>query len=1057
MHRTWALALATLACVSQPAATPSGLGTATAARVSLPRVTVQPAPLRAWARGDGPLTALPIDGPRELRCTTAEGCAAYELAHGPVTERWEDLGFGVEQTFEVRALPAGSGPIHLHLDAGNADVRPTARGVRLESPDGTAIRVGIARAWDARGRALPAHLIVGDNTLTLTVEADDRTPLPLRIDPLYTPAEDILRGVQANERFGSSAIAVDLDGDGDDELLVGAPYRGTSRQGALESYFGGTGGLGVTPGWTEVGANPFQRSGDWLRPLGDVTADGVDDVLLTAESSSTITVRPGDGAGGLAAPILTWSPPQLSTRLGVDAGVGDLDGDGLPDLVASDDGANRVHILWGTGIGTWDTTTPLILEQPIGAFGQRLEVGDVDGDGIDDLVVSASEVNSLTGRASVWLGKPQASWQQTPDLTQDGTVTFSAFTDGLTLTDIEGDGIQEILIGAPLTNTLGVGTGFAGIYRFTPSALELLATVDSPGTFTGHGELFAAGDVDADGLSDVVVMANTPSQPWITLLLGRDPLTSGFDQRFQLDVLRGGEPPTQTSMGDFNGDGEADLIVPVPGADGIGAVVVYRGISGTTLPDADGDGVLFGDDCDPDDPAVLGPITYSLDNDGDGIGATQFAVSCSPPTQFVPSDLGFDCDNADATTFPGADERCDGKDNDCDGDVDENPVDPVIRFVDADGDGYGSTPESVCSGAPGYVEQNGDCDDAAADQFPGAIEQCDGIDQDCDALVDNGVADRAWYADADGDGYGDPAVFTQGCIAPSGSVANSTDCDDTRADRSPGVPEVCDAANLDEDCDGDADDLDVDVTDPISWYADADADGLGGGVPATRCDADAVHTTVTAGDCDDTDPAVGAGTVYFIDADRDGYGAYPEPPRCDTPSPVEPLSTVNGDCNDFQNTIHPGVPEACDGVDNDCDGRLDPQGFIDADGDGYGDPARPQDCAEPRGGDCDDADPARSPGAFEVDGDDIDQDCDGLLDAPVADTPVEDTPVEDTPVEDTPVEDTPADTPSDDTPSDDTSPGDEPKDGCGCAQPSAPAPLALVLFGIAALRRRRNA
>jgi len=170
-----------------------------------------------------------------------------------------------------------------------------------------------------------------------------------------------------------------------------------------------------------------------------------------------------------------------------------------------------------------------------------------------------------------------------------------------------------------------------------------------------------------------------------------------------------------------------------------------------------------------------------FDADGDG-------ASCS------------DCDDADPARFPGANEVCDGRDNDCDGEVDEGTV--TTWFVDADGDGYGNAGLSVtrCQAPANFVARDGDCNDNDPTTFPGRPEVCDGRDNNCDGTVDEGVK-STFYRDADGDGFGDPRNAATTCQIPaSGFVAVTGDCDDSRADANPQALETCN--NRDDDCDG---------------------------------------------------------------------------------------------------------------------------------------------------------------------------------------------------------------------------------------------------------------
>lgn len=190
-----------------------------------------------------------------------------------------------------------------------------------------------------------------------------------------------------------------------------------------------------------------------------------------------------------------------------------------------------------------------------------------------------------------------------------------------------------------------------------------------------------------------------------------------------------------------------------------------------------------------------------VDIDGDGYDV------CDPGDPRDTDGLPADCDDANSTINPGVSEICNGIDDDCDGLIDD--ADPglsgaPIWYADADGDGYGdpSTFMSACSQQPGWLADNTDCNDTDPLTNPGAVEICDDLDNDCDGTVDEDPIDGAtWYADADGDGYGDPSRFVVLCLQPGGWVADNTDCDDTDPTINPGANEVC-GDSKDNDCDG---------------------------------------------------------------------------------------------------------------------------------------------------------------------------------------------------------------------------------------------------------------
>jgi hypothetical protein len=227
-----------------------------------------------------------------------------------------------------------------------------------------------------------------------------------------------------------------------------------------------------------------------------------------------------------------------------------------------------------------------------------------------------------------------------------------------------------------------------------------------------------------------------------------------------------------------------------------------------------------------------GVTVYYVDGDGDGYGVSSASTniaSCTSPGAGYATQAG-DCNDGCFTCHPGAPETCDGLDNNCDSFVDEGVQ--TAFYPDLDADGHGSaiaSPLMACAAPPNHELSHDDCNDSCGACYPDAPELCDGLDNDCDDFIDEGVQ-STFYRDADGDGYGNPSVTTLACSAPAGYVADSTDCDDTRSTVHPNAPELCD--NLDNDCDNI-----IDEGAGTPWYPDPDDDGHGtpGSTPVISC------------------------------------------------------------------------------------------------------------------------------------------------------------------------------------------------------------------------------
>ncbi|MBM76297.1 MAG: hypothetical protein CMK59_12910, partial [Proteobacteria bacterium] len=306
-----------------------------------------------------------------------------------------------------------------------------------------------------------------------------------------------------------------------------------------------------------------------------------------------------------------------------------------------------------------------------------------------------------------------------------------------------------------------------------------------------------------------------------------------------------------------------------------------------------------------------------------------------------------------------------------------------------------------------------DCDDLNSSVYPSATEICNGLDENCNDVVDdNAIGQVVHYQDIDGDGYGDAQVPLTSCETyVQGHVLNALDCNDTAADQNPLGIETCN--ELDDNCNGVVDD---NATDMTIWYLDSDEDGYGDVSSwVLNCTAPELHVPL-AGDCDDQDSETSPDTPeecndlddncngqidegfdaidWYYDADEDGFGD----PWAVVSSCEEMVGMVqdNTDCDDSDSEHNPNTPEECNGIDDNCNGQLD-EGFAeldwyyDSDEDGFGDPSMVVSSCQQMVGmvqdntDCNDSDSEHNPDTpEECNG--TDDNCNGEIDEDFAES-----------------------------------------------------------------------
>jgi cysteine-rich repeat protein len=199
-------------------------------------------------------------------------------------------------------------------------------------------------------------------------------------------------------------------------------------------------------------------------------------------------------------------------------------------------------------------------------------------------------------------------------------------------------------------------------------------------------------------------------------------------------------------------------------------------------------------------------------------------------------------------------------------------------------------------------------------------EVCDdNNNNDADGCSSTCLTESLFYADSDGDNYGNAANSIYALIQPAGYVTDNTDCDDSNPAINPSATEVCDG--VDNNCDGSVDDSSS--ADALTWYLDSDTDTFGDSFVTILACSQPLGYVDNSADCDDKVASCNSdcSSLLYNDADSDGYGNAADFARSCDAAPSYTSDTT--DCDDADNLINPSATEVCDGVDNNCDTNID--------------------------------------------------------------------------------------------------------------------------------------
>lgn len=413
------------------------------------------------------------------------------------------------------------------------------------------------------------------------------SPAPQAIEAAW-----VARGDGAGETFGIRAMAAgDLNGDGYDDLVVGAP--GWQRHhGRAVVYYGSAHGLPAKPSWIATGHDFNDNFGDRVGQAGDVNGDGFDDLFVASpghgKGLGQVLVYLGSKQGLRAEPDWSVSPDSPNTFFGdCTHPTGDLNGDGYDDLAVGaygfDQGRGRIQLFLGGPQGlsrkpVWQS----LGDDQRDWYGYGIgAAGDINGDGIDDLQAGAKyndQGGHDAGKAYLYLGRREGLPVK-PDWTwlgpgPDANATVRITTAG----DVNGDGYADLLITAP-----GSRGDNRKAYLFLGSAKGLASVPDQiieapkDAEFFGEGAA-PVGDLDGDGYDDVALHMRAMGGYGEALIYRGGPQGLQATPSWVLRGEQGGDRYAWwlSPAGDVDGDGRPDFAVSAETHEN-GAVYLYLG------------------------------------------------------------------------------------------------------------------------------------------------------------------------------------------------------------------------------------------------------------------------------------------------------------------------------------------------------------------------------------------------------------------------------------------------------------------------------------------------
>ncbi len=428
----------------------------------------------------------------------------------------------------------------------------------------------------------------------------------------YNWSDVMITGQQPDAWLGSAlASAGDVNGDGYSDLIIGAyPYdNGQTDEGTALIYHGGGLPGNETSGTWLSDSIASRRFGSVVADAGDINGDGFDDVLISAPG--TDPAAPGRTCvvyGSTYGIRENWFSEKMTILFGrTVAGAGDINGDGYADIMignpnyTNSGNGGEARIYYGSPTGL-DTINYVTLTEPSNGslFGAAVSSAtDLNGDHYADIVIGAPKYkvgNEVRGAAFVYYGAP-TGLITTPKILPGKSINASMGAAVAGLGDTNGDGFDDLIVGAPTTNTPAVEAGAAWVYYGSANGVDNSTTfLKTDYGYTHFGaSVAAAGDVNGDGFFDAVVGIpdwEISKSGAIAVYLGQPAGLQETYKQFHYGSL--GDRGFGTSVsgaGDLNGDGYSDLIIGSPGFhSSTGRFTIIPG----NYPGANGPGTVTG-------------------------------------------------------------------------------------------------------------------------------------------------------------------------------------------------------------------------------------------------------------------------------------------------------------------------------------------------------------------------------------------------------------------------------------------------------------------------------